>query len=45
MLKFAGTDFSMSMAREELEYVQRNPHDEEVREIFAIANIDYGRID
>lgn len=45
MLKFAGTDFSMSMAREELEYVQRNPHEEEVREIFAIANIDYGRID
>jgi len=45
MLKFAGTDFSMAMAREELEYVRRNPHEEELREIFAIANIDYGRID
>lgn len=45
MLKFAGNDFSMAMAREELEYVQRNPHEEELREIFAIANIDYGRID
>jgi hypothetical protein len=45
MLKFAGTEFSMAMAREELEYVQRNPHEEELREIFAIANIDYGRID
>jgi len=45
MLKFAGNDFSMAMAREELEYVQRNPHEQQLREIFAIANIDYGRID
>ncbi|HYK03289.1 MAG TPA: hypothetical protein VE974_16135 [Thermoanaerobaculia bacterium] len=45
VLKFAGNDFSMAMAREELEYVRQNPHEEELREIFAIANIDYGRID
>jgi hypothetical protein len=45
MLKFAGNDFSMAMAREELDYVQRNPHEEELRAIFAIANIEYGRID
>jgi hypothetical protein len=45
VLKFAGNDFSMAMAREELDYVQQNPHEEELREIFAIANIDYGRID
>ena len=45
MLKFGGTDFSPAMAREELAYVQENPHEEELREIFAIANIDYGRID
>jgi len=45
MLKFAGNDFSMSMAREELAYVRDNPHEEELREVFAIANVDYGRID
>jgi hypothetical protein len=45
VLKFAGNDFSMAMAREELEYVQQNPHEQELRELFAIANIDYGRID
>ena len=45
MLKFGGNDLSMAVAREELEYVQNNPHEEELREIFGIANIDYGRID
>jgi hypothetical protein len=33
------------MAREELDYVRDNPHEAELREIFRIANIDYGRID
>ncbi len=32
-------------AREELEYVETNPHTEQLREIFALARIDYGRID
>ena len=32
-------------AREELEYVETNPHAEELREIFDLARIDYGRID
>ncbi len=32
-------------AREELEYVEGNPHAEALREIFALARIDYGRID
>ena len=32
-------------AREELEYVETNPHAEQLREIFALARIDYGRID
>lgn len=45
MLKFGGNDFSMAMAREELDYVRDNPHEAELREIFRIANIDYGRID
>ncbi len=32
-------------AREELDYVRSNPHAEELREIFELARIDYGRID
>ncbi len=32
-------------AREELEYVETNPHAEQLCEIFALARIDYGRID
>ncbi len=32
-------------AREELEYVESNPHEEAVREIFSLARIDYGRVD
>ncbi len=32
-------------AREELEYVEANPHAEQLREIFDLARIDYGRID
>lgn len=45
MLKFAGNEFSMAMAEEELEYVQSNPHEQELAEIFTIARTDYGRID
>jgi hypothetical protein len=45
MLKFGGNDFSLAFAREELDYVRRNPHEDVLREIFDIANIDYGRID
>lgn len=36
---------SPETAREELEYVEANPHAEEVREIFELARIDYGRVD
>ncbi len=32
-------------SREELEYVETNPHAEQLREIFELARIDYGRID
>ena len=45
MLKFGGSDFALASAREELAYVHENPHADQLREIFAIANIDYGRID
>lgn len=31
--------------REELEYVETNPHAEQIRQIFTLARIDYGRID
>jgi hypothetical protein len=29
----------------ELEYIRTNPHEEQLREIFAVARIDYGRLD
>lgn len=45
MLKFADNEFTVAMAEEELEYVRRNPHAQELAEIFAIARTDYGRID
>ena len=45
VLKFAGNEFSMAMAEEELAYVRTNPHEGELKEIFAAANTDYGRVD
>lgn len=45
MLKFGGNEFTLAMAEEELAYVESNPHERELAEIFAIAGIDYGRID
>jgi hypothetical protein len=32
-------------AAEELRYFEKNPHEQALREIFALARIDYGRID
>lgn len=34
-----------SISSEELEYVQSNPHAEELMNIFELAGIDYGRVD
>jgi hypothetical protein len=31
--------------REELEYVEANPHETELRALFALAHVDYGRLD
>lgn len=45
MLKRAGTEYSRAMAMEEQEFVATNPHAAQLEEIFAIANIEYGRID
>ena len=33
------------MLREELRYITDNPHEQQIRDIFHLARIDYGRID
>jgi hypothetical protein len=33
------------LLREEIEYVEQNPHEKVLREIFALARIEYGRMD
>jgi hypothetical protein len=45
MLKRQGTEYTHATLAEEFDYVQNNPHERELREIFAIAGVDYGRID
>jgi hypothetical protein len=45
MLKFQGSEFTPRMAEEERDYVLTNPHETELRDIFALARVDYGRID
>ncbi len=45
MLKHGSTEFTMEMAIEERDYVLGNPHEEAVREVFALAGIEYGRVD
>jgi hypothetical protein len=45
MLKFHGTAWSTAMAQEELDYVKANPHESALRELFALANVEYGRAD
>jgi hypothetical protein len=45
MLKHAGSEFSESMLQEERDYVLANPHSRKLAEIFAIAGVEYGRID
>jgi hypothetical protein len=45
MLKVAGGEFTRAMAEEELEYLVTNPHEAELREIFDLARVGYGRID
>ena len=43
--KSHGRVVDVATAREELEYVQKNPHAEWLRETFTLAKIRYGRID
>jgi hypothetical protein len=45
MLKRHGTDYTQATLAEEFEYIRTNPHEQQLREIFAIAGVDYGRID
>jgi hypothetical protein len=45
MLKHARSEFAEPMLLEERAYVFGNPHEKELREIFAIAGVQYGRID
>jgi hypothetical protein len=45
MLKHSETEFTMPMVHEELEYVATNPHHQQLREIFELAQVEYGRID
>jgi hypothetical protein len=45
MLKFRGSEFTPRMAEEELEYLMTNPHEAELRSVFRLAGVEYGRID
>ena len=45
MLKFQGSEFSTRMAQEEQDYVMTNPHEDALRELFALAHVTYGRMD
>jgi hypothetical protein len=45
MLKFQGSEFTTRMAEEERDYVLSNPHEAELRDVFSLARVDYGRID
>ncbi|MFL6247933.1 MAG: hypothetical protein ACJ74H_18060 [Thermoanaerobaculia bacterium] len=45
MLKRQGTEYTRETLAEEFDYIRTNPHERELREIFAIAGVDYGRID
>ena len=45
MAKRYQTEFSESQTAEEREFVFSNPHEAQLREIFRIAGIEYGRID
>jgi hypothetical protein len=44
-IKYAGNDFGQEQYDEHLRYVAENPHRDQLRHIFDVAGIDYGRID
>ena len=45
MVKHAGSVFTRETILEESAYVLDNPHETDLREIFALAGVEYGRID
>jgi hypothetical protein len=45
MIKSAGRDLDESFALEERRYLLDNPHRDQLAPIFAMAGVDYGRID
>lgn len=45
MVKHAGSEFTREIILEEQAYVRDNPHEAELRRIFAVAGVEYGRID
>lgn len=45
MVKHAGSEFTPEIVFEEQAYVRDNPHEAELREIFSLAAVEYGRID
>jgi hypothetical protein len=46
MLKFGGVEYlTQPLILEEQAYVMDNPHREQLAEIFAVAGVEYGRID
>jgi hypothetical protein len=45
MLKLETSDFTRELVMEDQQYVVDNPHREQLAEIFAFANIDFGQMD
>jgi hypothetical protein len=45
LLDLGRTEFTAAVIEEERSYVTRNPHEAELRRIFAVAGTQYGRID
>ena len=44
-LQHGGAAFTEAMFREDQDYVRLNPHEVELRRIFELARVDFGRID
>ena len=45
MLKLETSDFTPELVMEDQQYVMDNPHTEQLADLFAFANIDFGQID
>ena len=45
MLKLETSDFTRELVMEDQRYVMENPHTEQLADLFAFANIDFGQID